>query len=72
MCDWITKTDFDATDKIATVTALYNQLHVREICEQTMKDYTQLALESLEKVQVEKEKIQDLKQLALQLLARNE
>ncbi len=69
---WIEKNEFDTSEKIAAVTTIYNTLQVREICENTMRDFTQSALESLDKVRVADEKKQDLRQLALNLLARNE
>ncbi len=69
---WLTNTTTDPSHKIAAVTAIYDQLGIRQICEQVMLDYTNQALADLSKVNVAEEKKQALQQLANKLLARKD
>ncbi len=58
--------------KIAYVTALYDELGIRTICEEAMRNYTTMALAELEKLHVSEEKLLILINLAEKLLARKE
>ena len=58
--------------KIAYVTALYDELGIRTICEEAMRNYTAMALAELEKLHVSEEKLLILINLAEKLLARKE
>ncbi len=69
---WLTNTTTDPSHKIAAVTAIYDQLGIRQICEQVMLDYTNQALADLSKVNVAEEKKQALHLLANKLLARKD
>ncbi len=69
--NWLTK-QANPTEKIAAVTAIYNQLGIRQICEEVMLSYTNQALASLATVNIPEEKKLILKQLAQKLLARKE
>lgn len=60
------------TEKIAAVTAIYNRLNIREICEEKMEYYYREALESLGKVQVADDKKEELRKLAAKLMSRND
>ena len=60
------------TEKIAAVTAIYNRLNIREICEEKMENYYREALESLGKVQVADDKKEELRKLAAKLMSRND
>ncbi len=68
---WLAKND-DSLAKITAITDIYNRLGIRAICEKVMLAYTQEAMQALDTVSVEDEKKYTLKQLAQQLLARNE
>jgi len=57
-------------EKIKTVKGIYNQLKVNEICLAEADKHTQLALQYLGKIKASKEKKENLKLFALQLLAR--
>ena len=57
-------------EKIAQVTALFNQLNIKEIANKKKEDYHDKALEHLEAIQVQKEKKQLLMDLAASLLER--
>ncbi len=69
---WLTNTTAEPTHKIAAVTAIYDQLGIRQICEQVMLDYTNQALADLSKVNVDENKKQALHLLAKKLLARKD
>ncbi len=58
--------------KIHAVTDIYNQLSVRQACEEVVKKYTLLALAELDKIPVSEEKKLILINLAQKLLARKE
>ena len=57
-------------EKVAAVTALYNSMGIRELCEQKIAYYTGLANESLAKVSVPDERKELLRQYALELMCR--
>lgn len=68
----ISRQDLDPQQKINQVTAIYNQLGVREVCEGVMDNYTNIALAELDKINVSDEKKLILTDLARKLLARKE
>ncbi|MBQ1859383.1 MAG: polyprenyl synthetase family protein, partial [Paludibacteraceae bacterium] len=49
LLQWIMTTDRNE-EKIAAVTAIYNRLGVRQICEAIMEEHTSLALAQLDKL----------------------
>jgi geranylgeranyl diphosphate synthase type II len=57
-------------EKIAAVTEIYNQLTIRSVCENKMREYYTLAMESLEAVAVAEEKKKELKNLVKLLMYR--
>ena len=63
-------TCYDACEKIAAVTELYNQMEVRNVCEKKIQEYYLSAIESLDNVQVEEVKKQELKTVIEQLMKR--
>ena len=68
--EWIGIDVFDANEKVKAVTAIYNELNVREKTEQEMEKYFSIAIEHLLKVSVDPVKKQPLKELAEQLMVR--
>jgi geranylgeranyl diphosphate synthase type II len=66
------KTTEPSEEKIRAVTELYNRLGVREICEEKMDFYYNMAVATLEKVSVSTDKKQELRNLAQKLMARKE
>ena len=66
------KTNEPSEEKIRAVTDLYNRLGVRKICEEKMDYYYSEAAASLEKVSVHTDKKQELRNLARNLMARND
>ena len=67
---WIAMRQPCREEKVAAVTALYNEIGIRELCEEKIAYYTDLANESLAKVMVPEERKQELRQYALELMRR--
>lgn len=67
---WINATSFNAAEKIAAVTALYNQIGVKKLCEDKMAEYCAKAVESLTAVKVADEKKMELEELMKKLMYR--
>ena len=57
--------------KIQKVTAIYNQLNVKVLSQNKMYEYLDCALDLLEKINVPKERKQELKNLAIKLMKRS-
>lgn len=69
--EWIAKTDFIPEEKISAVTAIYDSVDIKSICQAKIECYFSEALASLEKVSVAEEKKQGLRDFAHKLLNRN-
>lgn len=67
---WITAVTFDSEEKIASVTKLYDQIGIRAVCENKMREYYIRAMNSLETVSVTEEKKSELKKLMEHLMYR--
>ena len=59
-------------EKIKAVTALYNRIGVKPICEEKMQYFYEKALNNLDSVSVSEDKKQELRNLAQRLMLRNE
>lgn len=57
---WMKQTDYVPAEKIAAVTAIYNEIGVREMLEAEMQRYTQKALEALSQLSVAAEPLRAL------------
>ena len=68
--DWYNQVLDDNKEKIARVKEIFEQLGVREVCEQVVRDYTQRALDILETLP-QNEASEELRKLAEKLLVRN-
>ena len=68
---WLDATSCNPDEKIAAVTQLYDQLKVREMCEKEIAGYTQMAMDDLDKVNVEATRKQELKMLLKELVNLN-
>ncbi|MCC8188472.1 MAG: polyprenyl synthetase family protein [Bacteroides sp.] len=66
---WMNK-ECDPHIKIEAVTKLYNELHVRQVCEERMDELYQEAVSCLEKVEVSSERKEELRSLVKQLMDR--
>lgn len=67
---WIDAKSFEPAEKIAAVTALYDQIGVKEICERKMAEYSKRAMASLSAVEVADEKKKELENLMKRLMYR--
>lgn len=67
---WISRTEYVPQEKIDAVTRLYNEIGVRELCDQKINMFFQLAEQSLQKVSLPWEKKSQLWNYALQLMSR--
>lgn len=67
---WLDAVSFDPAEKIAAVTALYDQLGVKELCRQKIEEYTRRAKDSLAAVGVPDEKKRELETLLNGLMYR--
>ena len=67
---WLNVENYEPSEKINAVTNLYNQLNIRGICENKMREYYTLAMESLEAVAIAEEKKRELKNLMKVLMYR--
>lgn len=71
LTQWIEAKTFIPEEKIKGVTAIYNQIGIRNVCEDKMKEYDQKAAQYLNDVAVNPEKKKELYQLAAILMNRN-
>lgn len=69
---WLNQSTSDSKKKIQEVTAIYNQLEVKKICEEAMNLYYEKAIAFLEQVAVSSNKKQVLRKLAEDLMFRND
>lgn len=67
---WVDADSFDPAEKIAAVTALYNEIGIKELCEKKMAEYCERALESLAGANVPDAKKVELKNLMTDLMYR--
>ncbi len=67
----ISKDEF-SEEKVSSVTNIYNQLGVRTICEDKMLEFYTKAVANLDKVRVSDTKKQELRNLAVKLMSRND
>ncbi len=69
---WLNNNPEQETEKIQAVTALYNKLNVKKICEDKMQFYLDKAIVHLDRVQVEEHKKLELQKLAEKLMSRDD
>lgn len=67
---WINKETFDSDEKVAAVTALYDEIGIPEIAQKKVEELFTLALDSLEAVSVAEERKTELRNFANRLLGR--
>ncbi|MCD8184505.1 MAG: polyprenyl synthetase family protein [Bacteroides sp.] len=67
---WIEATDFNPVEKIESVTDLYNQIGVKELCENKMMEYSTQAMECLAAIKVADENKNELEKLMKALMYR--
>ncbi len=67
---WITAKEFDRNEKVAAVTHLYNEIGIRQLCEQKIEQYYQESLVYLGKVNVSEERKAEIKAYAANMTKR--
>ena len=67
---WLNADNCQPAEKIAAVTEIYNQLTIRSVCENKMREYYTLAMESLAAVAVAEDRKKELKNLVKLLMYR--
>ena len=67
---WVEVKEFDRNEKVAAVTNLYNEIGIRELCEQKIEQYYQESLVYLAKVSVSDERKAEIKAYAAEMMKR--
>jgi geranylgeranyl diphosphate synthase type II len=67
---WIEAKEFDREEKVKAVTRLYDEIGIRELCEQKMEACYQLAQTFIDKVSVPEERKSILKAYAAAMMKR--
>lgn len=68
---WLTLKEFDPGEKISSVTAIFDELKVRELVEKSIQDFYKTALASLERTNRPEERKSELRNFASFLMTRN-
>ena len=68
---WINATDFNRQEKVAAVTRLYDEIGIRQLCEEKINHYFNLAQQTLNEVHVPEERKAALRAYMDELLHRN-
>jgi geranylgeranyl diphosphate synthase type II len=68
--NWIALTQFDAAEKVAAVTQIYNTVNVRQYAEDEMQAYAEKAFKALEQINLPEDSKQYLRDFADGLLVR--
>lgn len=67
---WLEKENFEPTEKVEAVTALYNQIGVKLVCESKMREYYAKGLDSLSLISAAEEDKRELRAVAEHLMYR--
>lgn len=67
---WVGATDFDRQEKIAAVTALYNEIGIRELCERKINHYFDESQRCIDQLTVSEERKAELRQYTLDMMKR--
>ena len=68
---WIAATDFDRQEKVAAVTGLYNQIGIRQLCEEKINYYFEQAKQYLTHIHVPEERKQPLIDFTNEMMHRD-
>ena len=69
--EWISREEFNAEEKVAAITDIYNQLNIKEITESFIDEFYQLALDVHEEIDLTGETKTELLQLANMIMNRD-
>ena len=67
---WIAATDFDRAEKIAAVTAIYDEIGIRGLCEELIEKYFAESEKLLAQVTVPEERKTELRRYAAAMMKR--
>lgn len=67
---WVNAKDFDRNEKVAAVTDIYNQIGIRQICEEKINYYFEESKKYLAKVNVADERKEILRQYTAEMMKR--
>ena len=67
---WVEATTFDRNEKVAAVTKLYDEIGIRQLCEQKIESYYQESLVYLNKVNVDEARKDEIKSYAAEMMKR--
>jgi geranylgeranyl diphosphate synthase type II len=67
---WIEASDFDRSEKVQAVTRLYDEIGIRQLCEQKIEDCYALAHTFIDKVSVSEDRKAELKAYAAAMMHR--
>ena len=67
---WIDAKEFDRNEKVKAVTELYNEIGIRELCEQKIEEYYQESQVYLAKICIPEERKAELKAYAAEMMKR--
>lgn len=70
MEDWMARKSYDAQEKIAAFTNLYNELSIRDLTERRIEDYYRMANEDLARLSIAPETLSVLKETCDRLMKR--
>jgi geranylgeranyl diphosphate synthase type II len=68
---WIAAPEFNREEKVSAVTRIYDELHIRQLCQQQIEAYYAEALRHLEAVEVPADRKEPLVAFARKLMNRN-
>ncbi len=68
---WLTATSFDRQEKVCAITRLYDEIGIRQLCEEKINHYFELARKTLAEINVPDERKQALSDYMDELLHRN-
>lgn len=71
LMQWTNATEFDRQEKIAAVTALYDEIGIKQLCEEKINYYFEQSRQYLDLVQLPEERKQSLREFSDQLMHRN-
>ena len=71
LTQWIDKKEFDSAEKVEAVTAIYDQIGIKELTLAKMNEYFNKGFESLDKIEVAEERKTGLKSFAQYLIERD-
>lgn len=71
LMQWTNATEFDRQEKIAAVTALYDEIGIKQLCEEKINYYFEQSRQYLDLVQLPEERKPSLREFSDQLMHRN-